>query len=101
MSDGSIEADRKQWETVIQMMESHEMPPTKRPRPETAELDAALKSIHGAHPRAYFLPLTVTSAGPPRSTARSLTYEEAHELFAPRRLADSRKSSASPIVREG
>src|SRR4051794_36843460 len=44
--DTSVFADRKLWDTVRQMVQSHEMPPDKRPKPDPAEVEAVLKSIH-------------------------------------------------------
>src|SRR5689334_15238402 len=47
MDDMSVFNDRKLWDDVQQMVQSHEMPPDKRPRPDPAEVEAVLKSIHG------------------------------------------------------
>src|SRR5579872_1732314 len=39
----AVERDRKVWENVIEMVQSGEMPPRKRPRPTGAETQAALR----------------------------------------------------------
>ncbi|HYV38458.1 MAG TPA: DUF1592 domain-containing protein [Gemmataceae bacterium] len=41
----SVTKDRKTWDNVLHMLESREMPPKERPKPELAEVDAALKAI--------------------------------------------------------
>src|SRR3954447_6134455 len=51
MDDMSVLNDRKVWDDVQQMVQSHEMPPDKRPKPEPAEVEAVLKSIHGLFDR--------------------------------------------------
>lgn len=43
--DLSVWNDRKTWDTVQHMLETHEMPPKKKPQPQPAEVDAVLKSI--------------------------------------------------------
>ncbi len=55
----SVLKDRKTWDNVRHMVETHEMPPAKRPQPKPQEADAALQAIDDlfaaldrAHPNA-------------------------------------------------
>jgi Protein of unknown function (DUF1592)/Protein of unknown function (DUF1588)/Protein of unknown function (DUF1587)/Protein of unknown function (DUF1585)/Protein of unknown function (DUF1595)/Ca-dependent carbohydrate-binding module xylan-binding/Planctomycete cytochrome C len=41
----SVLQDRKTWDNVQHMLETREMPPKERPKPEPVEIDTALKSI--------------------------------------------------------
>ncbi len=43
--DESVLQDRKTWDSVQHMLETHEMPPTGRPKPEPAEVETAVKSV--------------------------------------------------------
>src|SRR5438105_15745965 len=45
--DKSVLLDRKTWNSVQHMLETREMPPEGRPKPEFAEIESALKSIRG------------------------------------------------------
>jgi mono/diheme cytochrome c family protein len=45
--DVSVYQDRKTWDSVLQMLESGEMPPKSRPKPDLAESEAVVKSIRG------------------------------------------------------
>jgi hypothetical protein len=45
--DKSVYLDRKTWDGVRHMVETREMPPEGRPKPDLAESDAALKAIRG------------------------------------------------------
>jgi hypothetical protein len=49
--DLSVYADRKTWDSVQHMLETGEMPPEKRPRPKTVEVDNALAAIRGLFER--------------------------------------------------
>ena len=49
--DASVFADRKSWDSVQHMLETHEMPPEKRPQPKPEEVDAALTAIRGLFDR--------------------------------------------------
>ena len=49
--DGSVYSDRKTWDNVQHMLETHEMPPEKRPQPKPEEVDAALTAIRGLFDR--------------------------------------------------
>ncbi len=50
--DTSVVKERKVWENVLQMVQSGEMPPKPRPRPEAEELEAFVKSVNGIFDRA-------------------------------------------------
>ncbi len=43
--DKSVYEDRKSWDSVQHMLETREMPPEGRPKPEPTEIDATLVSI--------------------------------------------------------
>lgn len=43
----SVLADRKTWDNVQHMVETCEMPPSGRPKPESSEIDAVLKAVRG------------------------------------------------------
>ena len=43
--DKSVLLDRKTWDSVQHMLQTREMPPEGRPKPEPAEIDTTLKSI--------------------------------------------------------
>jgi hypothetical protein len=43
--DDSVYQDRKTWDSVQHMLETREMPPKERPKPEEVEIDTAVKSI--------------------------------------------------------
>jgi hypothetical protein len=45
--DKSVFLDRKTWDSVQHMLDTREMPPESRPKPEVAEVETALKSIRG------------------------------------------------------
>jgi hypothetical protein len=45
--DKAVVLDRKTWNNVRHMLETREMPPEGRPKPDVAEIDAALKAING------------------------------------------------------
>ncbi len=45
--DKSVLQDRAAWNSVRHMVETHEMPPEGKPKPELAEIDAVLKSVRG------------------------------------------------------
>src|SRR4029077_5629837 len=45
--DKSVIADRKTWDNVQHMVETREMPPGGRPKPESSEIDAVLKAVRG------------------------------------------------------
>lgn len=49
--DLSVYADRKTWDGVQHMLETHEMPPAKRPQPGQGEVDGALSAIRGLFER--------------------------------------------------
>ncbi len=44
--------DRKKWASVVQQIESGEMPPKEKPRPSAAEQDAFVKALHEVYDRA-------------------------------------------------
>ncbi|HEY8747766.1 MAG TPA: DUF1592 domain-containing protein [Tepidisphaeraceae bacterium] len=49
--DLSVYSDRKTWDSVQHMLETHEMPPAKRPQPKEDETDSTLTAIRGVFDR--------------------------------------------------
>jgi hypothetical protein len=43
--EDAIQKDRKLWEAALEMIRSGEMPPKEKPRPNVADIEAALKAI--------------------------------------------------------
>ena len=49
--DATVLADRKTWDSIQHMLETHEMPPEKKKQPKLEEVDAALAAIRGIFER--------------------------------------------------
>src|SRR5262245_4944037 len=45
--DLAVLKNRKAWQNVVKMVQSGEMPPKARPRPDVAEVDRFLKAVQG------------------------------------------------------
>ena len=43
--DLSLLKDRKVWDNVVNMLETHEMPPKEKPQPPADEIERAVKAI--------------------------------------------------------
>lgn len=46
----SLLKDRKVWENVVNMLETHEMPPKEKPQPPADEIERAVKAIESLSP---------------------------------------------------
>jgi mono/diheme cytochrome c family protein len=68
----AVAKDRKTWERVLHMVEEGEMPPSGRPRPPAADVEAFTRSVHGVFDRAD----RADRADPGRVTVRRLNRAE-------------------------
>ena len=46
----SLLKDRKIWDNVVNMLETHEMPPKEKPQPPADEIERAVKAIESLSP---------------------------------------------------
>ena len=71
---GKLVEDRKVWEKVIELMESREMPPEKKPQPSEGQRDTIIKFLDGQLSKAD----CETTKNPGRVTIRRLNRDEYH-----------------------